>query len=105
MTAPVLSPAEQAEVSRFGAHDEEILRDLAEHADDTIPCGWCSTTATWCLSMRCCSTDELICQKHRDIIRYAFAGHHPLARIRCMHCDHRFPAGAPYADVIREVQL
>ncbi|PNW10668.1 hypothetical protein C1632_02595 [Microbacterium testaceum] len=105
MTARALTPTEQTEVSRFGAHDEEILRDLAEHADETIPCGWCRLTATWRLSMRCCGTNELMCQKHRDITRDAFAGHHPLAPVRCMHCGHRHPASTPYADVIREVQL
>lgn len=105
MTAPALTPAEQADVTRFGAHDEEILRDLAEHADDVIPCGWCAVAATWRLSMRCCNADELTCQKHRDAIRDRFARHDPRARPRCAHCGHRFPAGAPYTDVVREVQL
>lgn len=100
MTAPIAP-----ERSTLDAREEEILLHLTEHADETIPCGWCRLTATWRLSMRCCNADELTCPKHRDAIRDRFARHDPRARPRCMHCGHRHPAGAPYADVVREVQL
>ncbi len=32
-----LSPTEQATVDRFGLHDEDVLHDLAKHADDSPP--------------------------------------------------------------------
>jgi hypothetical protein len=105
MTAPALSPSEQSEVSRFGVHDEEMLRDLAEHADDTIPCEWEDATASWRVTMRCCSTDSMVCQAHRDIIRDTVTGSPTGARFRCVHCGAYFPRGSTYSDIIREVQL
>ncbi|WP_295851266.1 hypothetical protein [uncultured Microbacterium sp.] len=104
MTAPTLTPAEQAEVTRFGAHDEEILRDLAEHANEVIPCEWEDAAASWRITIRCCSTDSMVCQKHRDAIRDTVTSS-PSARFHCVHCGTYFPRGSAYPDIIREVQL
>lgn len=100
MTAPIAP-----ERSSLDVREEEILRRLAEHADDTIPCEFHGAPATWRLSMRCCGSDAFMCQAHRDRVRDGFALHNPRARPRCTECQHRFPVGAPYADVVREVTL
>lgn len=92
------------ERSALDAREEEILRGLAEHADDVIPCDMeDDRVATW--TLRCCSTDGMLCQQHRDHVRDSVVNCHPRAGIKCMHCGHRFPPLTPYFDVYREVQL
>lgn len=101
MTAPIAP-----ERSSLDAREEEILRRLAEHADDTIPCEMeDGRVATWRITLRCCSVDGMLCQQHRDHVRDSVVNKHPRAFIQCMHCGHRFPPLTPYFDVYREVQL
>lgn len=100
MTAPIAP-----ERSSLDAREEEILRRLAEHAEDTIPCEFHGTPATWRLSMRCCGSNAFMCQAHRDRVRDGLAFTTPRVRPRCTACQHRFPVGTPYADVVREVTL
>ncbi len=75
MNAPALAPAEQPEVDRFGIHDEDVLRDLAEHADDEpacvyvtrdIPCGHLATLAALCA--RCGRQCGLVCGPHGVVV-------------------------------------
>lgn len=64
MSAPALSPAEQAEVDRFGAHDEEILAHLEERGDEEIGCqvARCEETATHVLVCEYCGKQAgLVC--------------------------------------------
>lgn len=102
MTAPALSGAEQAEVDRFGVHDEDVLRDLAEHADDEpacvyvtrgIPCGHLATFAVLCIE--CGRQCGIVCGPHAAVVS---------ASVRpSVHgaCD----AHGPLRDLIRLVPL
>ena len=66
MTAPVLSPAEQAEVDRFGLHDEDVIAEMSEHFDDAIPCGFigCTDLADVVMTTRCCGHQSFSCARH-----------------------------------------
>lgn len=101
MTAPALSPAEQAEAVRFGVHDEEILRDIAEHANDVIPCQFDGAPAVWRLANRCCGHAAFFCQSCRDRVVEDI----PKRSRACNGCDRTWRAGSAYPDIIREVQL
>lgn len=105
MTAPTLTPAEQAEVTRFGAHDEEILRDLAEHANEVIPCEVEGNPAVWRLATRCCGSAIFVCQPCRDDVVEGLPAELAQQPWLCLACEHIFAQGSLYADVMREVQL
>ena len=104
----ILSPAEQAEVTRFGIHDEEILRDLEEHWDDEIPCGAkkCETAATVQVSSRCCGRSMFLCARHYGRM-VAVTQHHLCAPkgADCVSCGHFFPSGTRFDDAFRTVTL
>jgi hypothetical protein len=67
--APVLTPAEQVEVDRFGLHDEDILGDIAEHFDDELMCDRGDAVATVHLIKKCCEQRFLICGTHLEAER------------------------------------
>lgn len=107
MSAPVLSPAEHAEATRFGVHDEEILRDIEEHLDDETMCETCEKSAiAWRLEMRCCGTQSLVCAGCRASIREYVGSTRMRGRLlRCGHCKHHFPPLVTFDEAIAEVQL
>lgn len=70
-----LSPAERATVDRFGLHDEDVLHDLAKHADDQptciyvthgTPCGHLATHAVVCAA--CNRHCGVICADHAAVV-------------------------------------
>lgn len=102
MTAPVLTPSEQSEVSRFGVHDEEILRHLAEHADDEPECiyvtrgGSCGQPATFAVLCTSCGRQcGLICGPHAAVVS---ASNRPSVHYAC-------GARGVLSDLIRLVPL
>ncbi len=71
MSAPVLSPAEQAEVDRFGIHDADVIADLERNRDDVPRCsagdsrGACGAPATHSVSCtQCGGFTGLVCAPH-----------------------------------------
>ncbi len=75
VSAPTLSFAEQAQVDRFGLHDEDVLHDLAKHADDQptciyvtrgTPCGHMATHAVVCAA--CNGIAASICADHAAVV-------------------------------------
>lgn len=107
MSAPVLSPAEQDEVTRFGVHDEEILRSIEEHLDDEARCETCEKSViAWRLEMRCCGIQSLVCAACRASIREYVGATRVRGRLlRCGHCKHIFPPLVTFDEAIAEVQL
>ena len=104
MSAPALVPAEQAEVSRFGIHDEDILRDLAEHADDPIPCIIGGEASPKRIIVRCCGAYFTMCDQHAAEHRALWAGEVRRRGVICHYCKHDWPP-CKYEDVIRVVGL
>lgn len=83
MTASTLSPAEQDEVTRFGIHDEEQLRDLEDHLGDEVSCLMeCGRAASAVLVMRCCGASGPHCQPCIDAKKFNL----PAFFSRCLHC-------------------
>lgn len=83
MTA-TLSPIEQDEVSRFGTHDDDVLRDLAEHIDDEVQCGAQDDAAVAIARHRCCEASVPICQGHIDQAKAMLT---ELAWVHCGGCE------------------
>ncbi|MFJ4038219.1 hypothetical protein ACIPVB_09030 [Microbacterium sp. NPDC090007] len=70
-----LSPIEQATVDRFGLHDEDVLHDLAQHADDHPVCIFltrgtsCGQLATHAVVCTACNRQcGLVCDTHAAIV-------------------------------------
>lgn len=89
MTA--VTPAEQAEITRFGMFDEEILSSIHEHADDNFRCGaprGCDRPAIARFTLMCpCRLMRLTCAHHmvrtmawfdENRVRHRACGHGPL---------------------------
>lgn len=101
MTA-TLSPAEQAEVTRFGMFDKEILEDLEKNWGDTVPCARddCDTPAVWRVGLRCCPGIIVLCQTHHGesiqrLIRYTALG-----PVHCVTCRHTWAKNTPVDEII-----
>lgn len=66
----VLSPAEQDEVTRFGIHEDDVLRDMAEHMNEELKCqrpGGCDEDAVAVFVLLCgCPASRPGCQRHID---------------------------------------
>lgn len=84
-----LTPTEQAEVARFGVHDEDVLEWMELHADEVVPCGRCDTEAHWRITPKCCPNPNhlLACHSHflgwfRSVKR--LSGRH----VTCRFCGH-----------------
>ena len=76
MTAPALTPTEQAEVDRFGMHDEEVIADLERNQDEEPGCqvARCDDTATHALVCRSCRRQcGVVCDPHAARIRISDA--------------------------------
>lgn len=107
MTA-ALSPAEQAEVARFGLFEEEILREISEHIDDVIGClrDGCETPAAWRITTRCCGNGAYLCGPHLThsreecsrALRYR-------GTAECADCGAETPTPCTYEDIFRVVPL
>src|SRR5690606_6750517 len=94
-----LTPAEQAEVTRFGIHDEDILRDLEGRWDDEIPCGAkkCETAATVQVSSRCCGRCMFMCSRH--LVKMIALTQRDLSAPKgadCKSCGTFFPSGTRF---------
>jgi len=107
MTAPAPTLLEQATIDRLGIFDEEILRELAEHADQPLECSMpsCAKPSAWRVSMRCCDASAEFCDGHgRRVIRKM---RRRLARPgvpTCTMCEHEFPKGATLEEIARVVR-
>lgn len=103
MTAPVLSPAEQAEVDRFGLYDEDVIADLERNQDDTPKCGTCESPATVVCRLRCCGHSFLACDNCLARMRQMLA----LSRawFYCENCGHHFGFVSGARDVMTVVPL
>lgn len=75
-SAPVLSPVEEREASRFGIHALEILAEMEEHADDELackfrynsdPCGHVATHVAICPG--CNVQISVLCTGHAAAIK------------------------------------
>lgn len=68
MTTLAPSREEQAEISRFGIFDEDVLRELAERGDDAIDCAnpYCEETATHVWAMLPCRHSYQVCAACAD---------------------------------------
>lgn len=97
----VLSPAEQDEVTRFGIHDEDVLRNMEEHWADDVPCNRCKSPATWVLICRgTCQQRGFVCAPCLEQVRAICA----LRLLRCVHCQ--IEADTPGLDaIVRVVEL
>lgn len=108
MSAPVLSPAEQAEATRFGIHDEEILRDIEERLDDDLRCtvGECEAAATVRVLHRCCAHMHLVCDPHLARARRGWALNTAfVARTRCEFCGALTSMPRTFNEMFRVVPL
>ena len=111
MTTPTLSPDELIRSRAF--FDAAAFNEIAEHADDVIPCfnDGCVVSAVWRFSIRCCDGDPvLMCPGHANRTRVECLTRIARAQITrrpifCKFCDHTFPATAQYEDIIQERQL
>ena len=88
MSASALSPAEQAEVDRFGMHDEDVL-DLHDESDEPL-CGRGDAPAVASLVLRCCGASYLVCAHHLRRSRITMAASGPR---KCKTCGHIHPGG------------
>ena len=112
MTAPVLSPTERDETTRFGIHDPEAFERIVESFDDVVPCvaTGCDSTATTFVAMRCCGSHWLSCDEHfaagsgeaeEYLLKLLLFGKIPT----CAKCGHKFPYGCTFEDIYRVVPL
>lgn len=72
MSATALTPAEQAEVARFGIHDQEIIAALDEHIGEEPGCqiSNCMNTAEHVLVCTFCNRQcGLVCTTHGENIQ------------------------------------
>ena len=108
MTAPNPTAAEQAEVSRFGMFDLDILAEMEEHADDALPC-WiadCDAEADAALVTRCCRRDRRnLCAEHVQLTRDRWLSEADTSKVSCTTCGHVFPAGTPFDAILEVVPL
>lgn len=107
MTA-ALSPAEQAEVARFGLFEEEILREISEHIDDVIGClrDGCETPAAWRITTRCCGRGAFLCSGHLADSREHCARAFSFSGVaECADCHAVRPTPCTYEDIFRVVPL
>lgn len=81
MTA--LSPAEQAEVTRFGMFDEDILRDMETHWDDALSCSRCDHDAAWKVVCRGGCARGALCDTCLDKVR----AENKTVTFRCDYCQ------------------
>lgn len=86
MTAPALSPAEQAEVDRFGVHDEDVL----ERHEDQPMCDRGDAPASVSLVLRCCGASYLVCTHHLQRTRIVMLASGPR---KCLTCGRVHPGG------------
>lgn len=112
MSAPVLSPAEQAEAQRFGIQDAEEFAEIIERFDDVVPCAasGCDTAATAVVLTRCCGFQWFACDPHlargiresrEFLLLMMLRGNLP----QCRRCGHKFGFGDAFEDIYRVVPL
>jgi hypothetical protein len=90
VSAPVLSPAEQEEVTRFGVHDDDVIADLESHLDDEPRCEApkaCDRPASGRFVVECaCRKARIGCDEHLAATAKWFDDH-PVSR--CLACETR----------------
>jgi hypothetical protein len=99
--APVLTPAEQIEVDRFGLHDEERLGDIAENFDDELMCHKVDAVAAARIINICCGNVYLICSRHLDAVREMVES---CRSMQCITC-HRKVTTPVFDEIYRVVPL
>lgn len=103
-----LSPAEQQEVTRFGIHDDDVLRDMEMHLGDEIGCSRaeCEAAASWSLSARCCGASLQLCTTHLQLARImtdiGFCG---TGLVECVACGVRTRMPISFDELYRVVPL
>ena len=101
MTTPTLTPDELIRSRAFfdAAEFEEIVED------ESVPCMFAESTATWALVTRCCAHVFLMCDKHlakyRRRVDRSLAG---MKRAGCPMCK-EFHAPATFEAVFRVEKL
>lgn len=103
MSAPVLSPAEQAEVDRFGVHDADVIADLERMSDESPGCDSCDAAATVAIRMVCCGDSGLACDRCLASLRSDLA--ESKHRRFCGVCGHKFGVVRRPSEVITVVPL
>lgn len=112
MNAPVLSPTERDETTRFGIHDPEAFERIIESFDDVVPCvaSDCSAPASTVVVTRCCGFQWFACDTHlaqglkesRDfLLMLMLRG----KSAQCTKCGHSFEFASQFEDVYRVVPL
>lgn len=106
MNAPVLSPTERDETTRFGIHDDEAFANIVEHFDETPECAMGGHRAHARLIANCCDNPVVACEQHiRSHLVWVEAHLVLAAGVQCVKCAARFRYPATVADVCREVPL
>lgn len=106
MTAPVLSPAERDETTRFGIHDDEAFADIVEHFDTTPECAMGDHPAHARLVANCCGNPATACEAHiRAHLVWIEANLVLASGVQCVKCGTQFRYPATVADVCRKVPL
>lgn len=106
-----LTPTEQATVTRFGIHDDDVIADMVKHRDAFVPCHDCDKPATVRVQARCCPSTDLLCDLHHAELRVLLVERLAEAwkdRNRCVHCTscgHIFPRHSTLGDLIVEGEL
>ncbi|WP_307470105.1 hypothetical protein [Microbacterium sp. SORGH_AS_0505] len=103
-----LSPAERAEVTRFGIHDDDVLRDMESRLDEEIGCSraQCDAAASWSISARCCGVSLQLCTAHLQLARImtdiGFCG---TGLVECVACGVRTRMPVAFDELYRVVPL
>ena len=108
----VLSPAEQAEVTRFGLYDTFIIADMENRADDEAQCEaeGCTAGITTLTMIRCCKAGWRTCDEHflrerEKAVWFLTMCAARMAHPHCGRCRHDFRFGAVFDDLYAVVNL
>lgn len=101
----ILSPTEQAEVTRFGIHDEDVFEGIVEHRDDEVQCADCAVTAQWSMKRACCGRIRNVCQGHLDWWKRWLDANLAVTFVDCAYCYTRIRQGTPLSEIVTVVPL
>lgn len=104
MTA-ALSPAELDEVTRFGIHTPDIIRDMDEHFGDVVECDHCARPAALRLLRLCCPSGGPVCDTHHQAIVGEIERNLDARGTECLRCHAKFYRPKTVKDIIAEVAL
>jgi hypothetical protein len=101
----VLTPEEHREAVRFGIHDEDVLREMAEHADDVPECARGGHPADGRVVACCCGNVVLGCNEHIEKHLIWVETLLLTVGVRCTACLQAFVFPATVDAVCRAVAL